>query len=226
MTGRQRGLAGAFDAQQRQREERDRVGRGVFEPGQSAAQPEGHTTCGRSCSTQVQLPEEEVRGVARHQLEQDVEDNEPQGVLEQKDGWEERCRLHLPGQRRAQTFVGVPPRDMSVEPICRGQMAHRHGDVAGIGVDERKARKGLMASPALQVGVELDRIRRDDMQQAWACSRQGSSGRRWPGERCVCGAQPPKPIPKRDHGAPMVVADGPRPIPIDTVARADRMVVS
>jgi len=56
----------------------------------------------------------------------------------------------------------------------------------------------------LKVGVELDRIRGDDMQQGRHVHGQDRQADNGQGNAVRTSAQPPKPIPKRDHGAPMV----------------------
>jgi len=61
-----------------------------------------------------------------------------------------------------------------------------------------------MGSSALQVGVELDRVRGDDMQQGRHVHGQDGQADDGQGYTVLTSDQPQKPIPKRDHGASMV----------------------
>ena len=151
-TRRQGSLPGPLYTEKRQRQEGHGIGGGVLEPCQGAAEPEGDSA-GRGCRpAEVEPPEKEVRGTAGHQLEQHVEEDESEAVLEEQDGREEGRRLHLAGQRRTQSFVGVPPWNVSVEPIRGDQMSHGLGDVTGVGVDDGVTGKKLMNRPGLYAG--------------------------------------------------------------------------
>ena len=110
----------SLDAEKREGQECQRIGSRVLEPGQGAAEPKRHASGRGRGTTEIQMPEEEVTGATRHEFEQDMKDDEAETVLEEQDGRKERCRLHPSGKRGTQTFVRVPPRNVSMEPVSGG----------------------------------------------------------------------------------------------------------
>ena len=153
-----------FDAQEAKGEERHRPDRRVGQPGEGAAQSEGHTGGGRQGASHPEPADQGVGGHPGERLQQHLHDQHPLVEGQDQDEGEEGAALHLAGQGRPDPLVGVPPRDVPVQPVEGGQVPQRLGGVAGIGIDVGDPRQ----PPGLgrrQVGVEDEGVGRDQMEE-------------------------------------------------------------
>jgi hypothetical protein len=73
--------------------------------------------------------------------------------------------LQLPCQWCADSLVWVPPRDVTMKPINRGEMAQRLGGEANVGIDVVLTLEETGLNGRLQSAQLVDRVRIEDVKQ-------------------------------------------------------------
>ncbi len=160
-----------FDPEQRQRKQEDGSDGCVGQPGVRTTQSEGDTPGDRERPPHPQPSNQPIGRPPGGRLEEDLEVEHPLVKQQQDGGEEERPALHLAGQRRPDAFVGVPPRDVTMEPVEGDQVTQRLGGEARIGIDVGTAgQPGALARA--QIGVDGLGVAGDQVQQAGKIGEQ------------------------------------------------------
>lgn len=125
---------------QRPRQKGDRVERRIEHHRERTVDREQTRTGGGGDPPQPQAAQEQQHAEARHQLQHNVHQQHTAGQrLQQHERQEERRRLHLTGERLAESFVVVPERHVAVQPRVDRTLAERLHRPADVGVDGPRA---------------------------------------------------------------------------------------
>ena len=98
-----------LNAQHEERQECDRVHRGVAEPGEGAVEPEGDAARSGCPARHGESTQHEVGGEPGDQLEQDVLVELSVADKREQSRREECRRLHFACQRHSRSLIRIPP---------------------------------------------------------------------------------------------------------------------
>ena len=150
---------GELDAEQQRRQQRNRVDRGVRQPGEGAVEGEGDRSRSAHPPAEREPSQQQIRREPRDQLEQHVLVELAVGKECQQRRREQGRRLHLPRERRTGPLVRVPPGQPQVNEVERSAVTERLRREAVVGIDRPFAGQPSGRHAAHELAARPERVR-------------------------------------------------------------------